>query len=151
MKYGLLIFLLTWTANSFGQADSTSLYSKALRYFNDYLDKYMPDEKEIYIEPNNGITEKLPKQVGQRLVTIITWENQKEIYKRNENKIRHVKMFPARTKDSLIEINITPYFGEYIGKKKGYNLGLSNWVTIQFQFDCDKNEFKYLSTKAGGI
>ncbi|MBX2895579.1 MAG: hypothetical protein KF763_09050 [Cyclobacteriaceae bacterium] len=111
----------------------------------------MPDEKEIYVEYNNGITDKLPRLVGQRSVTIITWENQKEIYEKNGNKIRHVKIFPARTKDDLIEINITPYFGEYKGKRKGINLGLSNWVTVQFKFDCDKNKFKYFNTKTGGI
>jgi hypothetical protein len=151
IKYGLVIFFFTWAADSFGQTDSTNLYFQALKYYNEYLDKHCPDEKEIYIEANNGITEKLPGQIGQRTVTIMTSENQKGIYTRNGNKIRHVKMFPARTKDSLIEINITPYFGEYKGKKKGYNLGVSNWVTIQFKFDCTKNEFRYFNTKTGGI
>lgn len=151
MKYGLLILLLTWNVDCFGQVDSTSLYYQALISYNDYLDTYMPDEKEIYVEYNNGITDKLPRLVGQRSVTIITWENQKEIYEKNGNKIRHVKIFPARTKDDLIEINITPYFGEYKGKRKGINLGLSNWVTVQFKFDCDKNKFKYFNTKTGGI
>lgn len=108
-------------------------------------------EKEIFIESNNGITEKLPRQVGQRPVTILTWENQKDVYNRNNNKIRHLKVFPARTKDDLIEINFTPYFGEYKGKKKGYFLSVSDWVIIQFKFDCEEKNFKYWNTKTGGI
>jgi len=138
------------TVNCFGQVDTTSIYSQALKYYNAHLDK-IQSGSEIFIENNDGITEKLPGQVGNRQVTILTWENQKDIYGKNNNKIRHVKIFPARTKDDLIEVNFTPYFGEYKGKKKGYFLAASDWVTIQFKLDCSDNKFKYWNTKTGGI
>lgn len=151
MRNGLLTIFLIWSINSFGQIDSTSIYSRALQHYNAYLDKYFNNEKEIFIESNNGITEKLPRHVGQRPVTILTWENQKTIYNRNGNKIRHVKIFPARTTDEFIEVTLTPYFGEYKGKKKGYFLAVSNWVTIQFKYDCVEKKFKYRNTKTSGI
>jgi len=151
MRYVLLILFLAWAINSFGQGDSTSIYYQALKYYNSYLDKYRSDEKEIYIENNNGITEKLPGKVGQRPVTILTWENKKSVYNKHQNMIRHVIVFPARTKDDLIEVNFTPYFGEYKGKKKGYFLAVSDWVIVQFKFDCNENKFKYWDTKTGGI
>ncbi len=146
-----MYLVLAWTVNSFGQVDSTSIYYQALKFYNAHLDKSMASQKEIFIENNNGITEKLPRQIGQRTVTILTVENQKQVYNRNKNKIRHLKVFPARTKDDLIEINFTPYFGEYKGKKKGYFLAVSDWVIIQFKFDCVENRFKYWNTKTGGI
>lgn len=151
MRNGLLTLFLTWTINSFGQVDSTSIYFQALKYYNSYLDKYRADEREIFIESNNGITEKLPEEVGQRPVTILTWENKKTVYNKHNNNIRHVIVFPARTKDNLVEVNFTPYFGEYKGKKKGYFLAVSDRVVVQFKFDCDESKFKYWNTKTGGI
>ncbi|WP_157963323.1 hypothetical protein, partial [Algoriphagus litoralis] len=151
MRYGLLILFFTWTINSFGQGDSTSIYYQALKHYNDHLDKLKSGRKEIFIEGNSGITEKLPAQIGQRQVTIMTFENQKEVYNRNNNKIAHVKIFPAQAKDDLIEVNFTPYFGEYKGKKKGYFLQVSDWVIIQFKYDCEEKKFKYWNTETGGI
>jgi len=151
MKTGLLSILVLLTTTCSGQVDTTSIYSIALKYYNTQLDKVKSGTTEIFIESNNGITEKLPEQIGDRKVTILTWENQKDVYAKHDNKIRHVKIFPARTKDDLIEINFTPYFGEYKGKKKGYFLAVSDWVTIQFKFDCSDSRFKYWNTKTGGI
>jgi len=151
MKTGLLLIFVTLTTLCFGQIDTTSIYSIALKYYNAHLDKINSGTSEIFIEKNNGITEKLPERVGNRQVTILTWENQKDVYFKHDNKIRHVKIFPAMIKDDLIEISLTPYFGEYKGKKKGYFLALSDWVTVQFKFDCSDNKFKYWHTKTGGI
>lgn len=151
MRTALLLIFATLTTASFGQTDTTSIYSIALKYYNIHLDKANSGTTEIFIENNNGITDKLPGQVGNRQVIIVTWENQKDIYTKHDNKLRHVKIFPARTKEDLIEINFTPYFGEYKGKKKGYFLAVSDWVTIQFKFDCKDNKFKYWNTKTGGI
>jgi len=151
MKTGLLLIFVSLTTLCFGQVDTTSIYSIALKYYNTHLDKVKSDTNEIFIENNKGITEKLPGQIGNRQVTILTWGNQTAVYAKHDNKIRHVKIFPARTKGDLIEINFTPYFGEYKGKKKGYFLSVSDWVTIQFKFDCSDNKFKYWNTKTGGI
>jgi len=151
MKTGLLLILVLLTTTCSGQVDTASIYSIALKYYNTQLDKVKSETPEIFIESNNGITEKLPGQIGNRQVTILTWENQKDVYAKHDNKIRHLKIFPARTKDDLIEINFTPYFGEYKGKKKGFFLEVSDWVTIQFKFDCSDNKFKYWNTKTGGI
>jgi hypothetical protein len=151
MKTGLLLIFVTLTTLCFGQVDTTSIYSIALKYYNSHLDKVKSEASEIFIENNNGITEKLPGQIGDRQVTILTWGNQEDVYAKHDNKIRQVKIFPARTKDDLIEVNFTPYFGEYKGKKKGYFLEVSDWVIIQFKFDCSDNKFKYWNTKTGGI
>ena len=118
MKTGLLLIFVTLATTCLGQVDTTSIYSIALKYYNAHLDKMKSGTTEIFIESNSGITEKLPGQVGGRQVTILTWENQKDVYAKHDNKIRHVKIFPARTKDDLIEVNFTPYFGEYKGKKE---------------------------------
>ncbi|HEY3403642.1 MAG TPA: hypothetical protein VGK59_09665 [Ohtaekwangia sp.] len=151
MKTVLLLTFVTLATTCFGQIDTISIYSIALKYYNAHLDKEKSGTTEIFIESNNGITEKLPGQIGDRQVTILTWENQLDVYAKHDNKIRHVKIFPATTKDDLIEVNFTPYFGEYKGKKKGYFLALSDWVTVQFKFDCSDNKFKYWNTKTGGI
>lgn len=142
------------TLATFGQGDSTSIYCQALRYYNEHLDRTESTDDEIFIETNNGITDKFPLQVGKRKVTILTWENQKEVYIRHKNRIRHIKVFPARTYGDVVEINFTPYFGEYRGKKNGnhqYNHAVSDWVIIQFKFDCTKKRFIYSDTKIGGI
>ena len=139
------------TINCYSQIDSTSIYFQALQYYNLHLENIKSGEEKIFIERNNSITEKLPKQVGRRQVIILTSENQKDIYKEHHNKIRHVKIFPARTTDDMIEINFTPYFGEFKGKRKGYFLAVSDWVIIQFKFDCNERKFIYFNTKTGGI
>lgn len=151
MRIILLTILTISAINCFGQVDTTSIYFQALKYYSVYLDKVQSGPAEIFIETNNGITENLPGRVGNREVTILTWENQKDVYAKNQNKIRHVKIFPASTKGDLIEVNFTPYFGEYRRKKKGYLLNVSDWVIIQFKFDCTDNKFKYWNTKTGGI
>jgi hypothetical protein len=151
MKPGLLSILVLLTTTCLGQVDTTSIYSIALRYYNTHLDKVKSETTQIFIESNNGITGKLPGQISNRQVTILTWENLKDVYAKHHNKIMHIKIFPARTKGDLIEVNFTPYFGEYKGKKKGYFLSVSDWVTIQFKFDCSDSKFKYWNTKTGGI
>jgi hypothetical protein len=115
MKTGLLLSFVILATPCFGQLDTTSIYSIALKYYNAHLDKVKSGTNEIFIESNDGITEKLPGRVGDRQVTILTWENQINVYANHDNKIRHVKIFPVQTKDDLIEINFTPYFGEYKG------------------------------------
>ena len=151
MRTVLLIFILVWTINSFGQEDTTSIYYKALFYYDLDLDSAKSQKTEIFIENNNGITDKFPAQIGNRKVTILDWSNQKEVYNKNNNKIIHVKIFPARIKDNIIEIRFIPYFGEYKGQRKGYFLALSVWVTIQFKYDCVKEKFIYYKTTGGGI
>ncbi|MDD5508027.1 MAG: hypothetical protein PHD25_06805 [Bacteroidales bacterium] len=108
-------------------------------------------ETELFIENNDGITEKLPSQIGKRKITILTWNNSKEVYKRNNNKLNHIKIFPARINEDKIEIRITPYHGEYNTRRNKLSLSLSDWVIIQFKFDCDKNKYVYFGTTGGGI
>lgn len=151
MKTGILLIFVTLTTLCFGQVDTTSIYSIALKYYNAHLDKVKSGTNQIFIENNNGITEKLPEQIGGRQVIILTWENQRSIYAKNDNKIRHVKIFPASVNNDLIEVDFIPYVGEYSGKRKGYLLSVSDWVIIQFKFDCSDNKFKYWNTKTGGI
>jgi hypothetical protein len=151
MKKAFLLICFIGSINCYGQVDTTSIYSKALKYYNQHLDNSNSKETIIFIETNPGITEILPERIGKRQVKILTWENQKEIYLKNNNKIRHVTIFPARTKDDLLEIHLTPYFGEYKGKKKGYSLEVSDWVVVQFKYDCISNKFQYWDTKTGGI
>lgn len=151
MKTGILLIFVTLTTLCFGQVDTTSIYSIALKYYNAHLDKVKSGTNQIFIENNNGITRELPERIGGRQVIILTWENQRSIYATNDNKIRHVKIFPASVNNDLIEVNFTPYFGEYSRKRNRYLLSVSDWVIIQFKFDCSDNKFKYWNTKTGGI
>lgn len=151
MKTGILLIFVTLTTLCFGQVDTTSIYSIALKYYNAHLDKVKSGTNQIFIENNNGITGELPERIGGRQVIILTWENQRSIYATNDNKIRHVKIFPASVNNDLIEVDFIPYVGEYRGKRKGYLLSVSDWVIIQFKFDCSDNKFKYWNTKTGGI
>lgn len=151
MKTGILLIFVTLTTLCFGQVDTTSIYSIALKYYNAHLDKVKSGTNQIFIENNDGITEKLPEQIDGRQVIILTWENQRSIYATNDNKIRHVKIFPASVNNDLIEVNFTPYFEEYSRKRNRYLLSVSDWVIIQFKFDCSDNKFKYWNTKTGGI
>jgi hypothetical protein len=151
MKKLLIVILIIWTSKSFAQEDSTSIYYQAIWYYNISLDQSNLKEKELFIENNDGITEKLPKTIGNRIITILTWKNTKEVYQKNNNSINHIKIFPARIKGDLIEVVVTPYHGKYLGKKKGLDLALSDWVIIQFKYDCEKNKYIYFATTGGGI
>lgn len=151
MRTLVTILFIVLTINSFGQADCTSIYFKALFFYNAQLDSLKSKSTEIFIESNAGITDKFPVLIGNRIVTVLTRNNQKEIYKKNEYKIVHVKVFPASIKDDIIEITFVPYFGEYKGNKKGYFLSLSDWIIIQFKYDCEENTYIYYKTESGGI
>ena len=151
MKKLITILFLGLTINSFGQVDSSSIYYQALFYYNSHLDSLKAKSTEIFIENNDGITDKLPSKIGNRTVTILTWKNQKEIYNKNNNKIVHVKIFPARIKSNMIEIRFTPYSGEFRGRRKGYFLSVGDWIIIQFKYDCIENTYKYYMTVTGGI
>jgi hypothetical protein len=151
MRKLITILFLGLTINSFGQADTASIYYQALFYYNSHLDISKSKSTEIFIENNDGITDKLPSIIGNRTVTILTGKNQKEIYNKNNNKIVHVKIFPARIKNNIIEIGFTPYSGEFKGRRKGYYLSVGDWIIIQFKYDCIDNTYKYYKTVTGGI
>ena len=152
MRTIITILFVTLTINSFGQEDSTSIYYKALWYYNSHLDSIKSNESELYISYSKGITENLPKQIGGRRIFIITKRNKVKIYKNNDNFIIETTIFESRlVKDDVTEVCITPYIGEYKGKRKGIYLALSDWVIIQFKYDTENKTYNYLTTLTGGI
>ena len=151
MRTVFLLTLVTLTANCFGQVDTTNIYSQALKYYNIHLDKDKFGEAEIFIEDDSEITDKLPEKIGNRQVTILTWKNQRDIFLKHNKWLGYIKVYPAMTKDNLIEIYFTRHSGEYKGKRKGIRVSDSGWVIIQFKFDCSDNKFKYWNTKTDEI
>lgn len=139
------------TADTFGQRDSSDIYYKALEYYLLHLDSIDSKTNELFIEEAVGMTTGFPKQIRQRTITIITWDNKKEIYRSHNDKIQHIVISPATLVDNKILIQFNPLFGQYRGKKKGYFLEISDWVIIKFQYDCNDKSFKYFATETGGI
>jgi hypothetical protein len=156
VKKVLLILILSQATACLGQ-DSTNIYLKSLELYNLYMDQNDPTKKTIYIEASDGITHNFPSHIGTRSIVILTWENKIEVYKRNNNRISHVRILPAKVKNEMIEITFIPYRGTYKGRKyylfghRRFYLALSDWVLFQFKFDCNENEFSYHKTSSSGI
>lgn len=151
MKKWVLIVFLGVGMSSFAQVDSSGLYFQALVYYNSHLDSLNSSSTEIFIENNDGITDRFPSIIGTRTVTILTRRNQREVYKKNNNKIRHVKIFPARISGEIIEVVLAQYVGKFKRNKQAYLLSAGEWVIIQFKYDCTDGKCKYFKTVTGGI
>jgi hypothetical protein len=146
MRRILFLVLVCTPIKSIAQSDSTNIYYQALKYYNRHLDEIKSAEKEIFVDKDPGFTEKLPKKIGNRKVTILTASNSRDHYKRNKNKIKYVKISLGEIIEDKIDIKFLPHYGEFKGQKKGFEILTSEYIFIHFQFDCQEKRFKYHST-----
>jgi hypothetical protein len=146
MKLVLLLVLIFSSFIVNGQADSTNIYFQAILHYNNYLEEINSDDKEIFIEKNQEVTEMLPSQIGNRKIVLLTLANSTEHHKRNQNMIKYIKIYPGKIQDDKVDIRLMPYYSQYQGKKNGFAVAISDHLTIHFQFDCTTRRFKYLNT-----
>jgi len=56
---------------------------------------------------------------------------------------------PATIEGGRVEVVV---FQDWAGIRKGHlTLGISDWASVFFRFDCDKSEFRFDEVKLGGI
>jgi len=146
MKVVPLITFYLFTNFAFGQIDSSNIYYQSILHYNDYLEEINSNDKEIFIEKNQEVTEKLPSKIGTRKIILLTVDNSREHHKKNQNMIKYIKIYPGKIQDDKLEITLMPHYSEYQGKKNGFSISVSDHLTIHFQFHCNEKRFKYQST-----
>jgi hypothetical protein len=149
-------FLLPLLLKSQSTSENDSLYLIAFEKYAIQIDsfylKYGGDEDryaKIYLETTD-LFDSIPKFVNGKEVIVLNASNFKRIYRKNNNRLIHLKIFPMEIKEGQIEITFTPYHGE-LKRRKNLNLALSDWTNVYFSFDCENNSWYYDRTENGGI
>ncbi len=126
-----------------------SIYTRAILDLSNYRNA-KGNNATIYLEADYGITADLHRdKIDKYNVVLITWENQKEIYIRNNNHLTHTKIFPAEIKKGNIVITITPYAGARKGKH--YTLSVGDGYNVIYEFNCETKRYDLLRVEEWGI
>jgi hypothetical protein len=138
--------------------DSDKVYWTALEVYTHYLDTAYHDKGVPHIPPvtkraiyfqRQDYIDSIPQRVNGYPIILLTSENYKKIYKDHKGSLTQTVMFPVRVKDNMLEVTITPYIGKFKGSH--LNLGVSNGVTVIFEFDCAQNKFIVSQVRVWGI
>lgn len=154
-KILVIIFLLSYSIVDAQKTNRDRIYWTALDRYTLNLDKTGHNTqagdkaKTIYIEKPFFI-DSIPPMINGYLLTLITNNNQRELYKLHHNKLIHTKIFPIVVEDSLLKISIIPFRGE-LKKSNHYNLGVSDGCSIYFRFDTSKKQFIFDKISSWGI
>ena len=114
------------------------------RKHSDGTEKYRP----IFLE-RTDLIQNLPSDIlGVEVVEL--GDNWKEIYRKNGNRLTHLKIFPIEIEEGLIKVTLAPYHGE-LKKRNNLQLGFSDWTSVYFEYDCSKRLWVYDRTENDGI
>lgn len=152
----LILILVSIQAKAQTVSENDSLYLVALERYaieiNSFYSRYSSDSDKyqtIYIEKTTLI-DNLPKIINGYKVTVLTVNNWKKIYRKNNKELIHLKLFPIEIENGLIEVTLIPYHGK-LKKRKDLHLDLSSWTKVYFKQDCKNGKWRFLKTENGGI
>ena len=162
---GVLIALF-YAVPAFPQANSPavkddSLYSIALFASLKQMDKewghiddsyqgvVRTDYHHVTVEKAPVITDNLPTQLGEYHVEFLDRSEQIDRIKAQHKGFAILSIFPLQNHGSELEITINVYYLQY--QKGKFLMGLSDWSTVHFRYDCDGQRFVVTDVKLGGI
>ena len=147
----IVTFLLLFNLPSYSQnIDQTNIYYRALKEYARYVERFEPGTDTLYFEELKGVTTFFPKQIDGLIITIVTAQNQTNIYAADNGSLVHRKMAPAQVRDGLIDIGLIPYQGQYSEEQGGLRLGLSKWHSIIFEYNEATKSFDYKNIENNG-
>ena len=152
------VFLLVICSASMGQSPATdpaaSLYSRALfasiQKMNASYSRFSnTDYHQMIVMQKDGVTEHLSTATGEYRVEYLDWSGLADRYKRSKKEFPALQISVMKNVGSRLEINVSVYWISFKGNNS-YQ-ALSDWSTVYFRFDCEKQEFVIDEVKLGGI
>lgn len=107
------------------------------------------DYRHMYVEKDPPITDRLPSNFGDYRVEFLDLKAQADLYKKVRKEFALLKIYPIQNLGPRLELTINVYYFSF--RKHKWTYGLSDWSTVEFRFDCDKQKFVVSSVKLGGI
>ncbi len=145
---GTLLICLT-LSNASAQKGSKSIYSKAIFDYLEYLKKHNRST-DIYVEASLLIEIELRRDsVEDSGITLINQENQKDIYRKNNNQLTHYMIFPALTEGDRLIIRLIPYHGKRKGKN--YEMIVSDGYDLYYKLNKEEKRFELDEIEPWGI
>ena len=156
-KATILAIALAMASSLLGQdqVKENSLYAKALfasisemqkQYGNQ---KEAPDYRHTLVESDAQITNGLPAASADYRVEYLDTKEQVVRYQKLKREFPILKIFPIENEGGKLRVGINVYHFSYKGGRLLY--ALSYWSSVEFRFDCGKQEFVVSSVKLGGI
>ena len=142
------------------ETSETNLYSVALKtsilqmektwgHIDDSFSGVRTDYGHMIVEQATSITEGLPTEFENHFVEYLDYQGLIDRYKKLGKPYAVLVIRPMENQGKTLKIAVVVYWTSY---KKGRLLrGLSDWSNVEFQYDCNKQQFVISSVKLGGI
>lgn len=145
---GALLICFT-LSNASAQKGSNSIYSQAIFDYLEYLQKNNRST-DIYIEASLVIEIELRRDsIEDTGITLITKENRKDIYRKNNNRLTHYMILPALTEGERLIIRLIPYHGKRKGKN--YDMIVSDGYDLYYKLNKEETRFELDEIEPWGI
>ena len=107
------------------------------------------DYRHMIVEKDSLITDGLPTEFENHFVEYLDNQALAERYKKLGKSYAALVIQPMRNDAKTLRIAVVVYWISY--KKGRLQLGPSDWSNVEFNYDCDKQQFVVSSVKLGGI
>ena len=107
------------------------------------------DYRHMVVEKDPLTTEGLPTEFENHFVEYLDNKALIERYDKLGKPYAVLAIHPMQNEGKTLKIGVVVYWVSY--KKRRLQLGLSDWSNVEFQYDCDKQQFVISSVKLGGI
>ena len=158
----LFLLLGLCVANAFSQAQvksttGTNLYERALSAcVTEQLKRYggLHPETRLrlisrFVEQHDIFTDKLPAQFGEIKVEYLDRQAIIERYKKNRAELFVTVIRPMTNDGTTLKISFSDYYMSY--KKRVFNYALEGGCTVDFEFDCQLDDFAITKTGLWGV
>ena len=107
------------------------------------------DYRHMVIEKDPFITEGLPTEFENHFLEYLDHQALVDRYTKLGKPYAALVIRPMRNEGKTLKVAVEVYWVSV--KKHSLELGLSDWSNVEFQYDCDKQQFVVSALKLGGI
>ncbi len=159
-----ILFITAFASAQANQIEATkdNLYSIALKtsilqmekewgHIDDTVlgENVRTDYRHMIVEKDPLITEGLPTEFENHFVEYLDKEGLARRYSKSGKPFAALAIHPIRNEGKTLKIAVLIYWITY--KKRRLEFALSDWSNVEFQYDCEKQQFVVSSVKLGGI
>lgn len=142
------------------ETNDTNLYSVALKtsilqmekdwgHIDDSSSGVRTDYRHMIVQKAPSITEGLPTEFENHFVEYLDYQALVDRYRKLGKPFAVLEIHPMQNEGKTLKISVVVYWTSY--KKGRFLRGVSDWSDVEFQYDCDKQQFVVSSVKLGGI
>lgn len=151
------VFVLGLTGSLWSQSSATAgVYQLGLEVFEkqitEYYTKYALGDgafRVLYIQ-ESAFVRTIPDAINGRPVQVLTDKNYKRYYRKNGWKLIQLEIRKATLTEGRMEITFVPYHGTYY-KEDGVRLELSDWTTVYFKWNSERDIWEVDSVENMGM